>query len=301
MPLFQSRIVTEDTMRTILRLKIRPLPSGRLLAALLLVTLIAPTASLAQTLAVLDSSVRNSRGHDDGDAWLPLSSLRVEPALELVRPPVQPAAPSWKVEAHQILFEHQKAWVLPTLIHAATPGVMLLSGILDQARKNPDCFDCGEEANYAGSLAFYFHASSVIAGGVTWITLGDLHARISFENDQARLADRLQQTSKGFGVAAIISGSLAAVCVGAIIAANTSAEPGNNPLYDMRGLFVMGWIQNGLAAPIFAHIAITNAIVADQIANIGEDSAYANPSAMRQQPMRPRLLGASPFGFSLAF
>jgi formate-dependent nitrite reductase membrane component NrfD len=178
---------------------------------------------------------------------------------------------------------------------------MLLAGIADQARLNPDCFDCGSETSYAASMAFYFHAASVIAGGVTWLTFGDLHTRVYLEDDKARLVDRLEQTSKGFGVAAIVSGALAALSATILLGTVTSEEPWNNPFYDMQGLFIMGWIQNGIAAPMFAHIAVTNAVIAEQIDAIDEDGVGNDGTAMLRRSRRPRLLSASPFGFSLAF
>jgi len=279
---------------------LKPL-SSLLLSALLLLAVTLPTQAVAQSSSLIDESVQDSQGHSDGEAWLPLSSLRSEPGVKLTRTRVQKSAPAitWKDEAHDIVYRHQQAWVAPTLIHAFTPGVMLLGGIADQARRNPDCFGCGSEVTYAASLAFYFHMSSVIAGGVTWITFGDLHSRIFFEDDKARLVDRLEQTGRGFGVAAIVTGTLAALSAGILFTALNSEEPWNNPVVDMQGLFIMGWIHNGLAAPIFAHIAIANAVVAEQIDAIGEDQT--GTTATRRRSKLPRLLSASPFGFSMAF
>jgi hypothetical protein len=281
----------------------RPL-SSLFLSSLLVLGLALPAQAMAQGLSLIDESEQDSQSHSDGEAWLPLSSLRSEPGVELTRSIVKKSAPtiSWKNEAHALVFKHQKAWVLPTLVHGFTPGLILLGGIADQAQRNPDCFSCGSEVSYAASLAFYFHASSVIAGGVTWLTFGDLHNRIYFEDDKARLVDRLEQTGRGFGVAAIVSGTLAALSAGILFAAITSEEPWNNPIVDMQGLFIMGWIQNGLAAPIFAHIAIANAVIAEQIDAIGEDGGSpGDATAMLRRSRRPRLLGASPFGFSMAF
>jgi len=283
----------------------RPSPlSSLFLASLLVLVLTLPTQAMAQGSSLIDESVQDSQSHSDGEAWLPLSSLRREPGVELTRSRVEKSDSTlwWKDEAHELVFKHQKAWALPTLVHGFTPGLILLGGIADQARRNPDCFGCGSEVTYAASLAFYFHMSSVIAGGVTWITFGDLHSRIYFENDKARLVDRLEQTARGFGVAAIVTGTLAALSAGILFGALNSEEPWNNPVVDMQGLFIMGWIHNGLAAPIFAHIAIANAVVAEQIDAIGwasEDSG--EPTATLRRSTRPRLLGASPFGFSMAF
>ena len=275
--------------------------SAHCIAAVLVLALGLPASAQAQSSSILNDSVPDTEGHSDGEAWLPLSSLRSEPAPELVRYRTPNPELPWKIEAHNRVLKHQKAWVLPTLIHAAIPGVIMLGGIADQARRNPDCFNCGVEVNYAASLAFYFHISSVIAGGVTWLSLGDMHTRIFLENDQARLVDRLQRTSRGIGVAAIVSGALAALSVGMLIGTNTDTEPWNNPLYDLQGLFIAGWVQNGVVAPIFAHIAITNAVIAETIDDIGRDDSGESPTASRERSKMPRLLGVSPFGLSLAF
>jgi hypothetical protein len=282
-------------MRTIQKL------SAHCVAAALILALGLPTSAYAQNSSILNEKLPDTEGHSGGEGWLPLSSLRSEPAPELVRYRTPNPTLPWKIEAHNRVLKHQQAWALPTLIHAAIPGVVMLGGIADQARRNPDCFNCGSEVAYAASLAFYFHISSVIAGGVTWISLGDMHTRIFLENDQARLVDRLQRTSRGIGVAAIVSGALAALSVGMLIGTNTDTEPWNNPLYDLQGLFIAGWVQNGLVAPIFAHIAITNAVIAEEIDGIGMLDSEESPTASRERSNMPRLLGVSPFGFSLAF
>ena len=135
------------------------------------------------------------------------------------------------------------------------------------------------------------------------MSLGDMYTRIYFEDDQARLVDRLRRTGKGFGVAAIISGALAAVSATLLIASTSPSDRDFdiNPLAPYMPLFVVGWIHNGLAAPIFAHIAVTNAVIAGQIAQIGTSYSEAAPEASRRAHSKPKLLSVSPFGFALAF
>jgi hypothetical protein len=265
-----------------------------LIAALLLAA--APAGAAGSSL--LDPSPSDSESQSDGDSWQPLSSLRSQPRPQWVRGQ-SASKTAWKDQAHAILLQHEKAWVGPTLIHGATPGLMLLAGIADQSRRNPDCFDCGQEVEYAASLAIYFHFSSIIAAATTWLTFGDLHARIGDEGNRTRLIDRLQRTSRAVGIAAIAAGAIA--ITSAIAFAANSDGLGDDPLYALRPILVIGYVHSGIAAPIFAHVAIANAAFAEQLEAIGDDGKPSEGPVARHRAPRPRLLSASPFGLAVAF
>jgi len=265
----------------------------------LIVTLLlaAPPAGAAGS-SLLDSNPSDAESQSDGDSWQPLSSLRSEPRPQWVRGPAASNS-AWKGQAHAILLQHEKAWVAPTLLHGAAPGLILLAGLADQGRRNPDCFNCGREVQYAGSLAIYFHFSSIIAAATTWLTFGDLHARVGDEGNRARLIDRLKRTSRGVGVVAIAAGAIA--LTSAIAFAANSDGLGDDPLDNLRPVMVIGYVHSGIAAPIFAHVAIANAAFAEQLEGIGDDGKPSAGAVARHRAPRPRLLSASPCGVAVAF
>jgi len=280
--------------------------------------LLSPAGASAESDGILDSSSARSDEDSHDAGWTPLSSQRAatrssldsdgdgvpgsldrDPDGDGATGSTGRTAANWKSRSHDLLVLHEKAWIAPTLIHAATPGVLLLAGLIDQAARNPGCFDCGNEVQYAASLAIYFHFGSVIAAGTTWVTFGELHNRIRLAQSRPRLIDRLRQTSRGLGVGAIVAGTIAATSIIAYAITINSDEPWNNPVYELTPLMLAGYIHSGLAAPILAHTALANAAFADQLQAM-QDSDRSGQAPGRTQP-KPRLLALSPFGLAIAF